>query len=490
MSNKLVLITAFLMLPFLLSDCAKNPVTGKKQVTFMSAAQEQAVGDQNDPLIVASYGLYEDAEMQSFIDKKGQQMALVSHRPELKFTFRILDSPVVNAFALPGGYVYFTRGIMAHFNNEAEFAGVLGHEIGHITARHSAQQYTKQVLGNIGLLAGVVVSPTFRQFADQASQGLGLMFLKFGRDDESESDQLGVEYSTKIGYDAHQMADFFQTLNRLQAQAGASIPDFLSTHPNPVDRHGKVHAAADEWQTNYPQAKKVNSEAFLRLIDGMVYGEDPKQGFVENNVFYHPELKFEFPVPNNWVLQNAPTVVQITPSDGKAMIQFSLAQVESRRAASDALIAEAKLDVIERHENARVSGLPATVMLSDQTPTDPNTGQATGDPIRILSYFIEYGGFIYTFHGMAAKTDFNAYSGTFKQTMTKFKELTDQTKINKKAKRIKIVKVQQGGSMQSVLTSFGSKQEDLESVAILNGMELGQTVEAGSFIKIIADPNS
>lgn len=490
MSNKLVLFTAFLMLPLLLNDCAKNPVTGKKQVTLMSAAQEQALGDQSDPQIVASYGLYEDADMQSFINKKGQQMGLVSHRPDLKFTFRILDSPVVNAFALPGGYVYFTRGIMAHFNNEAEFAGVLGHEIGHITARHSAQQYTKQVLGNIGLMAGVVVSPTFRQFAEQASQGLSLMFLKFGRDDESESDQLGVEYSTKIGYDAHQMADFFQTLNRLQAQAGASIPDFLSTHPNPTDRYGKVHNAADEWQVNYPQAKKVNSEAFLRLIDGMIYGEDPKQGFVENSKFYHPELKFEFPVPINWVLQNAPTVVQITPSDGKAMIQFSLSQAASRKAAGDEIIEQAGLDVIERQENAQVSGFPATVMLSDQTPKDPNTGQATGDPIRILSYFIEYGDFIYTFHGMATQADFNSYSGTFKQTMTKFRQLTDQAKLNKQPKKIKIVKVQQGGTLQSVLTSFGAKQSDLESIAILNGMELGQNVTSGMFIKTIADPNS
>ena len=489
MTNKLILITAFIMLPLFLTDCAKNPVTGKKQVTFMSAAQEQALGDQSDPQIVAQFGLYEDTRMQDFINQKGQQMAKVSHRPDLKFTFRILDSPVVNAFALPGGYVYFTRGIMAHFNNEAEFAGVLGHEIGHITARHSAQQYTKQMLGQIGFIAGLVVSPAFRQFAEQASQGLSLMFLKFGRDDESESDQLGVEYSTKIGYDAHEMADFFNTLGRLQAQAGASIPDFLSTHPNPVDRFGKVHEAADTWQEKYPQAKKVNTEAFLRLIDGLIYGDDPKQGYVENNVFYHPELKFEFPVPSNWNLQNSPSMVQMAPQDGKAMIQFSLAQEKSKVAAADKLVQEAKLSVIERHDQATVNGFPATVMLSDQTPTDQQ-GQPAGDPIRILSYFIEYGGFIYVFHGMSSKADFNSYTGTFKKTMTKFKQLTDQSKINKKPKKIKVVKVQQGGPLKSVISSFGTKQADFESTAILNGMNLTDNVPTGTMIKIIADPNS
>lgn len=489
MSNKLVLITALLMLPLFITDCAKNPVTGKKQVTFMSPAKEQALGDQSDPQIVAAYGLYEDAEMQAFINKKGQQMGLVSHRPELKYTFKILDSPVVNAFALPGGYVYFTRGIMAHFNNEAEFAGVLGHEIGHITARHSAQQYTKQVLGQIGLMAGLVVSPTFRQFAEQANQGLSLMFLKFGRDDESESDQLGVEYSTKIGYDAHEMADFFQTLGRLQAQAGASIPDFLSSHPNPTDRFSKVHSAADEWQTNYPQAKKVNSEAYLRLIDGMIYGEDPKQGFVENNKFYHPELKFEFPVPQNWTLQNSPAMVNISPADGKALIQFSVSGEASRKAAADKLIADAGLQVVERADGAMVNSMPTTVMLTDQTPTN-EAGQATGDPIRILSYFIDYGQYIYVFHGMAAQADFNSYSSTFKQTMTKFNKLTDTNMLNKKPKTIKIVKVQQGGALNNVLQSFGAKQEDYETIAILNGVEANANIATGTRIKIIVDPNN
>ncbi len=488
MLNKNLIICIFLLIPFVFTDCAKNPVTGKKQVTLMSQAQEQALGDQSDPSIVASYGLYDDQDMQNFINKKGQQMGLVSHRPDLKYTFRILDSPVVNAFALPGGYVYFTRGIMGHFNNEAEFAGVLGHEIGHITARHSAQQYTKQMFGQIGLIAGIVVSPRFAQFADQASQGLSLMFLKFGRDDESESDQLGVEYSTKIGYDAHEMADFFQTLGRLQAQAGASIPDFLSSHPNPVDRFGKVHEHADEWQVQYPQAKKVNSETYLRMIDGLVYGEDPKQGFVENNVFYHPELKFQYPIPTGWSLQNSPSVVQMAPANGKAMMQFSLAQERTRGLAATKLIEEAQLTVIERQDNAKVNGHPALVMISEQAPAQANQGQAV-EPIRIMSFFIEMDNYIYVFHGMASKPDFNSYTGQFKQTMTKFDRLTDPSKINKKPKTIKVVKVQQGGPLKTVLTSFDTKQADIESAAILNGMELNQEVAAGTLIKIIADPN-
>ena len=213
----------------LINSCAVNPVTGKKQVVLMSEAQEIQMGKEADPQIVAEYGLYENKELQDFINSKGKQMAAISHRPNLEYSFKIVDSEVVNAFAVPGGYVYFTRGIMANFNNEAEFAGVLGHEIGHITARHSVAQQTKSTLGQVGLLAGMVISPTLAKFGQQASQGLGLLFLKFGRDAERQSDELGVEYATKIKYDANEMANFFGTLERLSASnENQLLPHFQS----------------------------------------------------------------------------------------------------------------------------------------------------------------------------------------------------------------------------------------------------------------------
>ena len=215
---------------------------------------------------------------------------------------------------------------MANFNNEAEFAGVLGHEIGHVTARHGARQQTTQILGQAGLIFGLIISKDFAQFADVASQALGLLFLKFSREHETESDRLGVEYSTKIGYDAREMAGFFQTIKRLSGDQGG-IPTFMSTHPDPLDRYNTVGKLAVEWQqkaggTNF----NVNRDAYLRMIDGIVCGDDPRKGYVENNVFYHPELQFQFTVPAAWKVQNMPTHVQIAPSDGKALLLFILAQ--------------------------------------------------------------------------------------------------------------------------------------------------------------------
>jgi predicted Zn-dependent protease len=190
--------TAAVAALFSLSTCSTNPVTGKKQLVLMSEAQEIQMGQEADPQIVAEYGLYDDKGLQAFITAKGQAMATISHRPTLKYEFKVVDSEILIAFAVPAGYVYFTRGIMAHFNNEAEFAGVLGHEIGHITARHNAVQQSKQVFSQIGLMGAIIIKPELGRFAEAASEGLGLMFLKFGRDAERESDRLGVQRRYQI----------------------------------------------------------------------------------------------------------------------------------------------------------------------------------------------------------------------------------------------------------------------------------------------------
>ncbi|HET9277840.1 MAG TPA: M48 family metalloprotease, partial [Flavitalea sp.] len=335
--KKYFIISSLVVTMCLYNSCATNPVTGKKQVVLMSEAQEIAMGKEADPQIIAQYGLYEDKALQDFITEKGKQMAAISHRPGLDYQFRIVDSDIINAFAVPGGYVYFTRGIMAHFNNEAEFAGVLGHEIGHIAARHSVEQQRNSILGQIGILAGVVIAPDLAQFAETASQGLGILLLKFSRDAERESDRLGVEYSSKIGYDAKEMAGFFQTLERKSTDGGQQeLPGFLSTHPNPGDRFVTVGKLATEWKQklNLTNAQ-VNRNSYLKKIEGLIYGEDPKQGYLENNVFYHPVLKFQFAVPAGWSFQNSPTQVQLAPKDGKAFMILTLAKGNSLQEAAN-----------------------------------------------------------------------------------------------------------------------------------------------------------
>lgn len=477
--KSICLVALIAAVPFVFENCARNPVTGKRQIAFISEEQEIAMGKEYDPQIIAQYGLYEDQKLQAFINEKGKQMAAVSHRPGLDYQFRIVDSDILNAFAVPGGYVYFTRGIMAAFNNEAEFAGVLGHEIGHITARHTVSQQSKQVLGQIGLIGGMILSPTIAQMGEQAMQGLNLLFLKFGRDAERESDQLGVEYSTKIGYDAAYMAGFFNTLKRQSQASGADeLPSFLSTHPDPGERNTTVAQLVQEWKQKNPGVNlKVNRNEYLKMIDGLVYGEDPKGGFQEGNTFYHPTMKFQLTTPSGWRYANSPQQVQWAEPNGQAAMILMLGQGNTAQQAAQTAVQQYKLQVVENKE-LKVNGLPAYAVVADQ-----QTEQ--GAVNRTLSYFVQYGGAVYHLIGLSTSANFNKYATLFQSSMQAFKALTDQSKLNKQAERVRVKTTTAATTLQAALQAQKVPQARMEEMAILNGMNLTDRLEKGTMFKIV-----
>ncbi|MDI6764470.1 MAG: M48 family metallopeptidase, partial [Thermodesulfobacteriota bacterium] len=262
-----------LCLLFLIPSCAVNPVTGKQELMLLSERDEISLGRETDVEIVKQYGIYEDPRLTATLKDMCHRLGRISHRPQLAYDCKILNASVVNAFAVPGGYVYFTRGILAVLNSEAELAAVMGHEIGHISARHSAQQYSKAQLAQLGLGVGSIFvdSPIVTSLAQL---GAGMLFLRFSRDNEREADDLGVEYSSKAGYDAAQLASFFETLERINPGSDRSgLPGWFSTHPSPEDRVQTVRSRAIEWQKRHElKEPKVNREKYLREIDGLVYG--------------------------------------------------------------------------------------------------------------------------------------------------------------------------------------------------------------------------
>src|SRR5688572_17657137 len=232
--NPIVLCTIFLLSVFFLWTCARNPVTGQRQLVLISDSQEIAMGAEAHMAAEAEYGFVNQSAVQAYVQTAGSKLEEVSHRPNLDWHFTVVDSPVINAFAIPGGYVYFTRGILAYFNTEAELAGVMGHEIAHVTARHSVSQMSRATFAQLGLGAASIFSPTIGQLGQVASGALGLWFLKFGRDDEREADRVGVEYSAKAGYDPREASNFFDVLRRLsEAEDRETMPGWLSTHPDP-----------------------------------------------------------------------------------------------------------------------------------------------------------------------------------------------------------------------------------------------------------------
>jgi len=437
------------------------------------------MGKQYHPQVLQQFGVYPDSTLQRFIRKKGQAMAQISHRPDLPWTFTIVDSPVLNAFAVPGGYIYFTRGIMAHFNNEAQFAGVLGHEIGHVTARHSASQQSKQTLAQIGLVAGMVISPELTQLSDLAGQGLQLLFLKFSREDESQSDRLGVEYSTRIGYNAKEMADFFNTLARKQ-QGGEVIPTFLSTHPDPGNRYENVLQLAEKWQNKLNVREPeliVDRDGYFQMIDGIVYGEDPRQGYVENGTFYHPELRFQYDVPSSWKLQNSPSQVLMVAPDQKAVMILTAKEAASVRQAAEEVIEQFKLQVVESRETS-INGLPAYFVVGDATTEQNQT-------FRVMVHEIMYGDLAYQFIGYSQRATYDQYAGSFQNTAQSFDELRDQSKINVQPERIDIVKAPRNMSFTEAMRHFNMPSDRFEELAILNGMQLEEEIQNGKLIKVI-----
>ncbi|MBN1894196.1 M48 family metalloprotease [bacterium] len=466
----LILLTALLA-------CAVNPVTGKKEFMLVSQADEVALGRQTDAEVVEQYGLYQDAALQSYISALGKKMSAVTHRPELQYEFKVLDTDVLNAFAVPGGYVYFTREIMAYLNDEAELAGVMGHELGHIAARHSAKQMTQAQLMSLGLGLGSALSETFAKYAGIASFGVQMLFLRFSRDNERQADQLGVEYMTKSGYDGEAMAEFFTTLERLNPEDG-SVPAWFSTHPNPVDRVAAVLRYTQEWKQQSPgTAFSRNRDAYLKKIENIVVGQDPRQGFVQNGVFYHPGLALRFPVPSGWTLNNLASQVQTTPASQDAAILFSISQGADPSAAASQFAVQSAA-IVSSRQSASIHGMPAVLMQSDIQ------GQ---DTLRVYSAFIKKDAGTFVFHGLGTRENYASYLSSFRNVAQGFQKVADPKILNVKPKRIRLQAAKMRTSVRNALLGMNVKTGDLEAVAILNGLNQTDVIEKGTLLKTVAE---
>lgn len=477
--KEFLLIGFFIAFGLAFVSCAINPVSGSRELMLMSESKEIELGSQTDKQVVQQYGIYEDQKLTAYLNGFCQRLAKISHRPNLDYQLKIVDAAAVNAFAVPGGYLYFTRGILAHLNSEAELVGVMGHEMGHITARHSAQQYSRAQVAQVGLGLGMILSDTFRSFGDLAQYGAQMLFLKFSRDDERQADDLGVEYSTKTDYDAAQMAIFFQTLERMQPKSDKSgLPGWFSTHPNPTDRRETVAVRAKEWQQRLGiKEPKINRQQYLKQIDGLVYGEDPKEGYVEGDVFYHPGLRFQFPVPSKWILQNTPKVVQMASEQKDAVILFSISSARSPKEGAQIFVRKNQASVIESG-GKKVNGLPAYRLLSQVKSTD--------GVIRVMSYFIQKDKKVFVFHGFSAENRFDRYRDTFENTMGQFRNLTDPKRLNVEPARIRIRSTLSAGTLRQALKALGVSEGELKEAALINGKRLDDNVPAGTLIKVIS----
>jgi predicted Zn-dependent protease len=474
-----VLLSILSVVLLMLSACAINPVTGKRELMLISEEQEIQYGVEGDKEICAEYGVVANPALSAYVERLGQNMSRITHRPTLQYHFRVLDTPVVNAFAVPGGYIYVTRGILAYLNDEAELAGVIGHELGHVNARHTARSISQQQLAMIGLQLGYAFSEKLRNLSGLAEFGVNMLFLKFSRDDERQADNLGVEYASKVDYDTYRMAAFFETLERMSASEGGSgLPDWFSTHPNPENRVLAVRKKTAQWQAKLAQPQYVvNRDSYLRTISGITFGEDPTQGYVSDNAFYQPTLRFSFPVPRGWTVNNMSSQVQVASPTGNATIILMLDSAATAAASADQFISKNGA-VVQARQALTVNGFASQKVVSRVT--------SESDTMKLMSYFILKGGTVYQMHGLTTPALYPQYADTFASALGGFRQLTDASRINVKPQRLAVRSIGKAAPLRTILKQGGIADDRLDEMAIMNGMQLDETVPAGTLIKIPA----
>ncbi|MGE3887949.1 MAG: M48 family metalloprotease [Vicinamibacterales bacterium] len=458
--------------------CATNPVTGKREFNLMSEAEELAIGQQADAEIRREMGVYNDQEVQRYISDIGMRLARTSHRPNLPWTFTVVDSPAINAFAVPGGYVYLTRGILPYLDDESELAGVLGHEIGHVTARHAAQQYSRQMGGSLGLVLLSIFVPQTAPFQDLSSLGLGVLFLKYSRDDELEADRLGMEYASAAGWDPSGVPRFLSTLARVSATSERGVPNWLSTHPEPAARVVENEPLVAKYASE--TASTRNRDDYRRVIDGVVVGDSIEQGIVRANVFLHPMLRIGLEFPEGWeVFNSAEQVMAREPGTEHYMLLQLVEQPRGRD------VEEVATDAMRRAGYARIEGGRETV-----SGLDAYIGLYRGSVngvgrVRMRAAHVAVGRQVYVLAGFAPEAEFAQVDPLIAPSLRTFRELSASEASDVRPNRLAFYTVQPGDSWQSIAQRAGQGITNAAALAIMNGVEVAEQPRPGDRVKIV-----
>jgi predicted Zn-dependent protease len=476
-------ITASALAFAVLAACATNPATGNKEFSLMSEAQEVQLGQEMDVQVKREMGVYEDAELQRYVSEIGMRLARASERPNLPWAFTVIDEPAVNAFALPGGKIYLTRGILPFLHNEEQMAGVLGHEIGHVTARHSAQQYTQATSAGLGLTLLSIFVPEARPFQGVAETAVGVLFLKYGRDDELQADRLGAEYTAKTGWDPRGVAGMLRTLQRLDVASGSrkGVPNWLSTHPAPGDRVEKVLAYIEQNPVAVGTSSRGTDEAaYLRHIDGIVFGDSPSDGIVRGNEFLHPELRLALAFPQGWDVRNsAQEVVAKAPDrDHFMLLQLVPNPRGSIQQIAQGSMANAGFRQIEG-EPARVNGLDAYV------GTYQGAMEGLGTVVTVAAHVVHDRN-VYLLAGLAPANQFQGSQAQFANSIRSFRELSQSEAARIRPNRVDLYTVRGGDSWAEIAKRSGGLVS-AATLAIMNNYEPNQAPRAGDRIKVIVE---
>lgn len=465
-----------------LTNCATNPVSGNPNFVTMSEAQEIGIGRSEDQKIREQYGPYDDPALQRYVNDIGQRLAKASHRAGLQYQFLVVDSPQVNAFALPGGYIYITRGILAYLNSEAELAAVLGHEIGHVTARHSVQQLSAATAANVGASVLQIFVPQMRNSGGDALINTlgGALLSGYGREHELEADRLGAEYLGRTGYDPQAMIKvvgvlknqelFDAEMAKAEGRETRAYHGLFASHPDNDTRLQEVVREAAKFKST---ENRVNRESFLRSLDRMVFADSPAQGIVRNNNFYHPDLGLTLNFPVGWRIQNnTQNVAAASPDQGALIDLRSAGRAEGSPA--DVLRKILKLGTGSTVTPLAIGALPAAV----------TEATLSGKPTRIAVVFL--GNSAYAI-GLQAKdaAAYNRHKAALETAMSSFHAITTQERALAKPLRLRVVTVQAGQTFASIARTSPLGKFAENHLRVINGLYPSGEPVAGQLLKII-----
>jgi predicted Zn-dependent protease len=496
--------TALALSAALLSACGStmiNPVTGEAERSVMTEEQEITEGAKGHQEVLKEYGIYPDAKVQAYVNGLGQRLAQQSHRANLTWHFTVLDSPEINAFALPGGYVYVTRGIMAYMDSEADLAGVIGHEIGHVTARHGAQRATQQQTAGLGVLAASILGAVLeakglrgaQQIASDASQSAAAGYIaSYGRDQELQADGLGAEYLARSHYNPANMVDVIKVLNdqeryaadraKAQGKAVSNAPNWLASHPSNDRRLQDIQQIAAQYPAATQAAYQNDGHArYLQVVQGLGFGDSPEQGLTRGRHFYHPGLGFALSAPEGWHIQNSATAVLAVNAEGSAALVL---KTVPRQAGSDH---DAAIQALLKPEQVRTSELKINGLSASRYNGVRRNSQGQQTAFQATIVDGPQGQPFLLMPAAKDATALKASSAGLQAAEQSFRALTDADKAAARPWRLHTAPYPAGGFAQ--LAKLSPLDESPEQqLRLINGFYGGGQPKAGELVKVVTQP--
>lgn len=465
------------------SACSINPVSKMPEVTLLTVEQEKKIGEEEAKKVEQEMGLLDDTALNSYADALGQRLAKESPRQDVPYQFHVVDMIEPNAFALPGGYVYVTRGLLALVNTEDELAGVVGHEIGHVAARHTVQRISRQgpfalVTNLVSGVTGFFVPVVGNIVGGVGNLAQGIVFSPYSRSQESQADEVGQEMAAKAGYDPVGLANFLTTLGREEAllSDGPRKPSFFDSHPATPKRVEETTKHAKDLKPVSREPISPSHEAFLAKLDGLVVGQRAANGIVKGQAYRHPDLNFFLQLPESWNVDNTPIQLAAAPKDGdRAVIVRAVAEGSDPMDGARALEKAAKSSsLVSKTTPTTINGLPAA------------RTQVGDSKLTVDLTWIAHGGKIYQIAGIAYTKDFDTVLPLFRNVAQSFRPLSPEERSAIREKKIRLVKARAGENLAALLARSPSAWK-ANQVAVANGLTGTETLREGQVIKITVE---